>query len=65
MALFVAEWSKTTIRQLKNAVDLIQGSGGQVLGIIMNKVSVDALISKSMTSYAKYYNKKDAKPVKV
>ena len=61
--MIVAEWSKTTIRQLKNAVDLIQESGGRVLGIIMNKVSVDALISESMTSYAEYYNKKDARPV--
>jgi succinoglycan biosynthesis transport protein ExoP len=61
--MIVAEWCKTTIKQLKNAVDAIQESGGRVLGIIMNKVSVDALISESMTSYAKYYIKKGGKTV--
>ena len=56
--LVVAEWSITTIRQLKDTIDLIQESGGYVLGVIINKVQVDALISESMMSYSDYYSGK-------
>ena len=53
--MIVAEWSKTTTRQLKDTINLISESGGHVLGIIMNKVQVNKLISESMVSYANYY----------
>jgi polysaccharide biosynthesis transport protein len=53
--LVVGGWSKTTIRQLKDAIELIQENGGCVLGVIINGVRVDALISESMASYANYY----------
>jgi succinoglycan biosynthesis transport protein ExoP len=56
--LVVAEWSVTTMRQLKDTINLIQESGGYALGVIINKVRVDSLISESMMSYADYYSGK-------
>jgi capsular exopolysaccharide synthesis family protein len=53
--IIVAEWSKTTMRQLKDTINLIQKCGGCALGIIINKVPVNALISETMASYADYY----------
>jgi succinoglycan biosynthesis transport protein ExoP len=54
--IIVAEWSKTTMRQLKDTLNLIQDSGGSALGVIINKIPVNALISETMASYADYYN---------
>lgn len=53
--LIVAEWSETTIKQLKDTINLVQESDGHVLGVIINKVRVDRLISASMASYGDYY----------
>jgi len=59
--IIVAEWSKTTRRQVLKTRDLIVQSGGQVLGVIINKVKVDVLISPTMAYYQSYY-KNQAKP---
>ncbi|MEJ2228878.1 MAG: AAA family ATPase [Alphaproteobacteria bacterium] len=56
--IVIAEWSKTTTRQLNAAIDLIQDCGGDVLGVVLNKVQVDSLISEAMLSYRSYYNEK-------
>ena len=57
----VAEWSKTTIKQLKDTINLIVESGGLVISLIINKVQIDNFVSEAMTSYGKYYkDRKDA-----
>ena len=56
--MVIAEWSKTTIKHMKDTIELILESGGNVLGVIINKVRVDALISEPMASYANYYEYK-------
>jgi len=53
--IIVAEWSKTTKKELISATDLIRRSGGKVMGVLINKVKVDILISRSMAYYKKYY----------
>jgi Mrp family chromosome partitioning ATPase len=53
--IIVAEWSKTTKKELISATDLIRRSGGKVMGVLINKVKVDILISRSMVCYKKYY----------
>jgi Mrp family chromosome partitioning ATPase len=57
--IIVAEWSKTSKKQLKDTHDLIMRSGGNILGIIVNKVKVDNTISEYMMSYNNYYRKSD------
>jgi len=57
--ILVAEWSKTSKKQLRDTHDLIVRSGGNVLGIIVNKVKVDSVISEYMTSCNNYYRKSD------
>jgi polysaccharide biosynthesis transport protein len=52
--IVIAEWSRTTKRQLKAAQDRISQHGGNILGVIVNKVKVDSLISEAMASYRKY-----------
>jgi polysaccharide biosynthesis transport protein len=51
----IAEWSKTSKRQLKETYELLHRSGGKLLGVIINKVEVDSLISDSMSAYKAYY----------
>lgn len=53
--IIVAEWAKSTKREVLNTRGLILQSGGQVLGLIVNKVKVDVLISPSMAYYQNYY----------
>lgn len=53
--IIVAEWSKTTRRQVLKTRNLIVQSGGAVLGVIINKVKVDVLISPAMANYQSYY----------
>lgn len=56
--IVVAEWSKTTKRDVMVTIDLIQKSGGKIIGVLMNKVKVDVLISKTMFYYKDYYARK-------
>ena len=53
--IIVAQWSKTTRRQVLSTRDQITKSGGRVLGVIINKVKVDSLISPFMAYYNSYY----------
>jgi capsular exopolysaccharide synthesis family protein len=53
--IVVVEWSKTSKRQLKETYELLLRSGGNVLGVVINKVQVDSLISESMAAYRSYY----------
>jgi uncharacterized protein involved in exopolysaccharide biosynthesis/Mrp family chromosome partitioning ATPase len=53
--IIVAEWSKTSRRQMNETCELLLRSGGKVLGAVINKVEVDSLISDSMAAYKAYY----------
>ena len=53
--IIVGEWAKTTKRELISTADLIQRSGGKVMGVLINKVKIDVLISRSMVYYDQYY----------
>ncbi len=53
--IIVAEWSKSSMKQIRETHELIVRSGGKVLGVIVNKVKVDRLISASMAYYKTYY----------
>jgi polysaccharide biosynthesis transport protein len=54
--IIVAEWSKTTKRQLRQTHEVLVRSGGKVLGTVINKVKVDGLVSESMAAYRHYYD---------
>jgi polysaccharide biosynthesis transport protein len=53
----VAEWSKTSKKQVKDTYDVIVRSGGNVIGIIINRIVVDDVVSEYMASYRDYYSK--------
>jgi uncharacterized protein involved in exopolysaccharide biosynthesis/Mrp family chromosome partitioning ATPase len=53
--IIVAEWSKTSRRQMNETCELLLRSGGKVLGTVINKVEVNSLISDSMAAYKAYY----------
>jgi Mrp family chromosome partitioning ATPase/capsular polysaccharide biosynthesis protein len=53
--VIVGAWSKTSVKQLKETIELMRSGGGEVAGVIINKVKVDRLISAAMASYKDYY----------
>ncbi len=64
--VIVGAWSKTSVKQLKETIELMRNGGGEVAGVIINKVKVDRLISAAMASYKDYYAgiAKNARPLK-
>jgi len=55
--IIISEWSRTTGKQLKETRHVVTRSGGNVIGVIVNKVKVDRIISQSMAYYRNYYAK--------
>ncbi len=60
--VLVAQWGKTTKKQVEKSLDIISKNNGNILGIVINRTDIRQAVYNAGHAYKQYYGEDKARP---